>query len=275
MIGEIQARSSAAAGSCYWCGITHLSSYESFEATVRQCTTSVPEAQRSHMAFGGSAGLAVFSRDAALGDPELVLLPSSGWQRAAMRVPVTLKNGAKFDYWCTTVRFPNNENELSYAGPYGTWGTNGSAEEQALEVTVAASAIGQRAAASGVPAVVGIVANAGPGYVDEATGKQFVYPFATPIYDVMQDWSPLVASKYTPACTFCGDHATNPLNDYGDESRFWTTHLFGIGVSPDQVDSTARTFMEATVTMTDLDNKSFQTPISQHYGLRSMVTITQ
>jgi len=275
MIGEIQDGGNPAAGSCYWCGITHLASYESFEATIRQCTSEVPIPDRSHMAFGGSSGLAVFSREAALGEPELVLLPSSGWQRAAMRVPVTLKNGAVFDYWCSTVRYPNNEYLLSYAGAYGTWGTSGSAEEQALEVADAVAAINARAQASGVPAIVGMVTHAGPSVVDPTSKKTLVYPFSELVFNMMEDWPELVASDYTPACTYCGDYTTNPLNSEGGQHRFWTTHLFGIGVSPSAVESTERTFMDATITMKDASNKSFMAPVSQHYGLRSVVTMTQ
>ncbi len=275
MIAEIQAGGRREAGSCYWCAVTHLASYESFESTLRQCTTEVPEAERSHLAFGGSAGLAVFSREAELGEAELVQLPSSGWQRAAMRVPVTLKNGAVFDYWCTSVRFPNTEDALSYAGHYGAWGTSGSAEEQAFELATAVEVIEKRAQESGVPAIVGVVAHAGPEYLDGATGAPHVHAFAPEIFSIMGAWPELVASDYTPACTFCGDNETNPLNAYGEQYRIWTTHLFGIGVLPSAVESTKRTFMDATVAMTDANGNSFSAPVSQHFGLRSVIKMTQ
>lgn len=276
MIGEIQSGGRSEAGSCYWCAITHLASYESFESTLGKCTSPMTGEARRHMAFDGSAGLAVFSREAELGDPELVLLPSSGWQRAAMRVPVVLGNGATFDYWCTSVRFPNTDDALSYAGPYGTWGTTGSAEEQAFEVATVASVIDERVEKSGVPAIVGIVAHAGPEVVDEDSGQTIVYPMAPEIYDLMgQQWASLVAAKYVPECTFCGDSDSNPLNSYGETYRFWSTHLFGVGIDATSVESTKRTFMEATISVSDEDGTTKKLPVSQHFGLRSVVRITQ
>jgi hypothetical protein len=276
MVIDIQTGNTGGSGSCYWCAVSHLEGYESFEHTMAKCTDSVPEGERPHLAFGGKSGLAVFSRKHALGEPELVLLPSSGWQRAAMRVPVTAENGTVFDYWCTSIRFPNTEAVLSYAGPYGTPGKNGSAEEQSLQIADAVEIIERRARETGTPAIVGVVAHTGPELIDPTSNQDLVYPFVPANFAQMGDyWTELVAADYTPACTFCGDPDTNPLNTFPTTNRYWTTHLFGVGILPDAVESTRRTFMDRVFDFTDATGNPAKGPVSQHYGLRSVVRITQ
>ncbi|MGE5783368.1 MAG: DUF4397 domain-containing protein, partial [Myxococcales bacterium] len=61
MIDELRPGGNPQAAACYWCAITHLASYESLEHTVQKCTTEVPEPERPHYAFAGSAGIGVFS----------------------------------------------------------------------------------------------------------------------------------------------------------------------------------------------------------------------
>lgn len=276
MIDELHAGGNAQAASCYWCAITHLASYESLEHTIQKCTTEVPQAERPHVAFAGSSGIGVFSRQLSLGDPELVQLPSSGWQRAALRVPVTAENGSVFDFWCVSLRFPNDEVVLRYAGPYGTWGETGNAEELAFEAMNAISVIQERAQSTGLSAIVAIDANVGPQVLDPSTGTPLVYPLLDQIYAPMaQAWNPLVAANYVPACTLCGDAESNPLNSLEKTSRHWTSHLFGVGIDASAVVSTARTFMEPSVTLVGPTGETKVTPVSQFYGLRSVVTVTQ
>jgi hypothetical protein len=276
LLGELLGGGRSEAGSCYWCALTHLAAYESFEHTLDVCRKVVSEPERSHMVYGGTTGIAVFSRDLELGEPELVLLPSSGWQRAAMRVPVTLPNDSVIDYWCTSIRFPNTENEMCYAGAYAPPGREGSAIEQGLQVARVVEAIGQKAAATGIPAIVAVTANAGPERTDAATGEVLVHPLVEEIYDLMATaWPELVASQYVPACTYCGEKSANALNDSGTENSYWATHLFGIGISPSAVESTARTFTTPTISMTDAKGNALKAPVSQEYGMRSVVRITQ
>jgi hypothetical protein len=276
MIDELRPGGDASAAACYWCAMTHLASYESLEHTYEQCTSALPMPERRHLAFSGSSGLAVLGRQVSFGQAELVQLPSSGWQRAAMRVPVVADNGSSFDFWCVSVRFPDTEEVLNYAGPYGTWGPSGNAEEQAFEIATAVDVIGRQAQSTGVPSIVAVVANAGEGYSDAKTQQPLVYPLLPELYGLMASaWSPLVATDYTPACTFCGDETSNALNELGPSYRFWTSHLFGVGIDGSRVSSTARTFMEPALTFTNEAGASVDGPVSQFFGLRSAVTVTQ
>jgi hypothetical protein len=256
---------------CYMCGLTHLSSYESSETTFNACTTDSDKPE--HMAFGGTTGLAVLSKYP-LGAPELVLLPSTGWQRAAMRVPVTLPNGTVVDHWCGSLRFPNEGIELPYAGQYGLGQEDGALIEQQYEIETLVNAVRAQKNATGTPAVVGLVTYAGPELKD-ADGKTLVYSQAEASYAKLDEvWPRFVAADYVPACTFCGDSTVNPLNTTGANSSFWSTHLFAEGISTEQVQSTERTFMDRTMTA-NFGDGLVRTPVSQHFGLRSVVTITQ
>jgi hypothetical protein len=257
---------------CYTCGLTHLSSYESSEATLKACTTDSDKP--AHFAFGGTTGLAVLSKYP-LGTPKLVLLPSTGWQRAAMRVPVTLPNGTIIDHWCGSLRFPNTEITLPYAGQYGMGAAEGGAFiEQQFEIETLVSAVRAQRNATGTLALVGLVTYASP-ELKNAVNKVLVNSQAAESYAKLDEvWPRLVAADYVPVCTFCGDENINPLNPTGTNTNFWSTHLFAEGISPEQVQSTERTFMEKTMT-TNLGKGSIRTPVSQHFGLRSVVTITQ
>jgi hypothetical protein len=258
---------------CYMCGLTHLASYESSEDTFTACTTD--SSTPAHMAFGGTTGLAVLSKYP-LGTPELVLLPSTGWQRAAMRVPVTLPNGTVVDHWCGSLRFPNSDDRLPYAGQYGGGlsGYPGVLVEQQYEIQTFVDAVLAQRNTKGAPALAGLVTYCGP-QLKDANGDTLVYPQAAESYAKLDAvWPRLVAKDYVPACTFCGDSTVNPLNAAGTTSSIWSTHLFADGISIDQVQSTERTFMDFTVTPYP-DNLAYKTPVSQHFGLRSVVTITQ
>lgn len=276
MIDELRPGGDESAAACYWCAMTHLASYESLEHAYERCTAALPMPDRRHLAFSGSSGLAVLGRQLSFGSAELVQLPSSGWQRAALRVPVVADNGASFDFWCASVRFPDTEEVLNYAGPYGTWGPNGNVEEQAYEIASAVNAIGARVQGTGIPSVIAIVANAGQGYVDPKTQQTLVYPLLPDLYQLMASvWSPLVSRDYVPTCTFCGDEASNPLNSLSPEYRFWTSHLFGIGIDQSRVTSTARTFTNPAWSFVNESGTTVTAPVSQFFGLRSDVTVTQ
>jgi hypothetical protein len=256
---------------CYMCGIAHLSSYESFESSEAQCTS--PSDHPDHMAFGGRTGLAVFSRYP-LGDPELVLLPSTNWQRGAMRVPVTLPNGAVVDYWCGSIRFPNGEDKLPYAGAYGggELGLLGTTAEQALQIERLSEVVRQRAKATGTASVVGVTSNSSPEITVDA--EITIDPLTPENYQsLVEHLVPLVPADYVPLCTYCSDPELNPLNAANAKGKWWSTHLLSPNLGPENVEKTERTFEERPVVLSD--RARTKTPISQHFGLRSVVKITQ
>lgn len=262
--------------SCYMCGLTHLASYETFENTLAACTTE-NTAQPEHFAYDGTSGLAVLSVYP-LGIPELVLLPSTGWLRAAMRVPVLLPNGTVIDHWCSSLRYPNTtEDELPYAGRYGMddSGDPGAVAEQKYQIRTLVEAVQSRHQQSGTRALVGLVTYSGPELKD-ADGKKLVYGQQPDSYALLDAvWPRLVAPDYTPACTYCGSSTENPLNDAGATASFWSTHLFAEGLTPADVQSTERTFDDSRPVSILTPQGTLKTPISQHFGLRSVVTVTQ
>jgi hypothetical protein len=193
-----------------------------------------------------------------------------------MRVPVTLPNGAVVDHWCASLRFPNTEGEIPYAGLYGegVGGYDGVVNEQKYEATKLIEAVQNQRKETGTPALVGVVTFSGPELKDDKNNI-LVYSQVPETYDIIdQVWRRLVAADYVPACTFCGDSTKNPLNDADPSVSFWSTHLFADGISPDAVQSTERTFTDFTFTL-DPNDTSKKAPVSQHFGLRSVVTVTQ
>lgn len=268
------ARGTAEAYQCYMCAIAHLSGYESVEATRTACTESSDHPD--HMTFGGRTGLAVLSRYP-LGDPELLLLPSTNWQRAAMRVPVTLPNGAVMDFWCGQLRYPNTEDYLPYGGPYGMGllKGEGSAEEQRLEIERLIDQVDLQADESGSATVVALGTYCGPEVLSDDGNDILVAGLLPQNYQLMSGhWPELLAHDYETACTYC-DQSSNPLNSGGVDSRFWSTHLFGRNIDEKSVLSTERTFMDPVVTIKMPGQEPFDAPASQNFGLRSSVRVTQ
>ncbi len=107
------------ADACFMCAIAHLSSGESIEDMYSKCTST--NGGKPHYVYDGATGIAVVTKlpIVTTGDgPEVVLLPASTWNRAALRVPLQLPNNAIIDYWCASIRAPNSEVFLPNGGPY-------------------------------------------------------------------------------------------------------------------------------------------------------------
>lgn len=258
---------------CYMCGVAHLSSYESFESSAQQCTSASEHPE--HMAFGGRTGMAVFSRYP-LGDPELVLLPSTNWQHAAMRVPVMLPNGATVDYWCGSIRYPNAEDALPYAGPYGDGQLQfaGTVAEQALQLTRLREVVKKRTRGRGLASILGVTANCGPEAVVD--GHVTVDALIADNYQlILKDMTVLVPADYQPQCTFCSGSNGNVLNSMNDRGNIWSTHLLSPNLGQETVRTTEQTFQEERVSVVLSKGGRAKAPISQHFGLRSVVRITQ
>jgi hypothetical protein len=253
---------------CWMCAIAHLSGYESLESVRQLCT------QDSHpfFAFRGATGLVVLSKHK-LGEPELYLLPSTAWQRAVVRVPVRPKNGASFDFYCADLAYPHPDAFIPYVGPYGNGqqGVDGEAQEQLLEAQHLGRLVERLSTARGVRSVVAGVFFAGP--AAEKDGKVVVdaqYPETWT--ELVRSLEPLVAADYAPACTWCADNPSHPnAGQASAKGGFWSTHLLGTGFSQADVESTERTFVDATLSFGATD----KIPISPHYGLRSTLVVTQ
>lgn len=263
---------------CFMCAIAHLSSGESIEDMYSACTSS--NGGKHHFVYGGSTGLALIVKPPlvlAPGEtPEVIALPASTWNRAGLRVPVKLPNNAVIDVWCGGVRAPNSEFFLPNGGPYhgdasaaATDIERANAAEEALQISRLVSAVNARATSAQRRAIVGALTYASP-QIDAKVSALHPENFA-----LFQNpaWRELVARDYDPACTFCGD---NPLNSPQD--NLWMEHIFGVGIQQDAVTETQRTFMGKTLSLvlySATDETRTNTPVSQYYGIQSVVRISQ
>jgi hypothetical protein len=284
--GEILAAGTHEADTCEMCAIAHLSSGESIEDAYAKCTSS--NAGQPHFVYDGSTGLAVLtSPEVSLAPnetPEVIALPSSTWKRAAMRVPLKLSNGAIIDFWCASVRAPNAELFMPNGGPYYGYDENGQANpaglgsadvcntaEEKLQISRLITAVNDRATSSGRRAVVAALTYTSPQIGDEnnptITGLK---PENFALF-VNPPWAELTPSDYKPKCTYCGD---NPLNDSTDVQ--WTEHLFGLNIGSDAATDTSITFSERSVPLTLYNGTdSIMAPVSQYYGIQSIVRVTK
>jgi hypothetical protein len=271
------------------CAIAHLSSGESIEDMYAECTSS--NQGKPHFVYDGSTGLAVLTSSSialAPGEtPEVVALPASTWNRAAIRVPIKLPNSAVVDFWCASVRAPNSESFLPNGGPYYGYDPFGQANaaglantaidnaaEENLQITRLITAVNSRATDANRRAIVAALTYASPlignpdnPVITDLSPENFAL-FENP------PWEELTWSSYQPQCTFCGD---NPLNSSSNEKQ-WSVHLFGIGIGADAVTDTRLTFTGNALQVTPYDppgSAAISVPVSQYYGIQSTVRVTQ
>ena len=276
------------ADACFMCAIAHLSSGEAIEDAYTKCTST--NQGQPHFVYGGSTGLALLTTSditLAPGDsPEVVILPSSTWKRAAMRVPLKLSNGAIIDVWCASVRAPNSESFLPNGGPYYGSDSNGNPNpagvgnaavcntaEEKLQISRLITAVDNRTTGSNRRAVIAALTYTSPQIGDPdnltitgLTPENFALFINPP-------WVELIAPNYAPACTYCAD---NPLNSGTD--RQWSEHLFGVGIDSDTVSDTSITYMDRSVELTlytSADGTTTMVPVSQYYGIQSTVRVSK
>jgi hypothetical protein len=266
-----------------------MSSGEAIEDAYTKCTST--NQGLPHFVYGGSTGLILLTTsDVTLAPgetPEVVILPSSTWKRAAMRVPLQLSNGAIVDVWCASVRAPNAEEFLPNGGPYYGFDPTtgqpnpaglGSAEvcntaEEKLQISRLLSAVNNRATGSNRRAVVAALTYTSP-QIGDATNPTItgLEPENFALF-INPPWGELTAANYVPQCTYCAD---NPLN--GGSDYQWSEHLFGIGIGADAVPNTSITYTDKVIELTlyaTTDGTTTLAPVSQYYGIKSTVRVTK
>ncbi len=237
---------------CYACLATNLPT-ESF-GDMRQLCTTEPNAT---LAFRGQSGVLILSKHP-LRDGEAYVLPGTWNRRVVAAATVELPNGRDVDVYCNHLTPIFDSLAFPYTGAYGNdqVGADAWAAEQLLQAEKLIAYVGRRSGER--PAFVLGDMNAGPasmGVVDEgrATYERLAGAFA-----------PAVAAGFVPRCTHCPD---NP-NVSDASAPVWIDHIFLHGIDPSAVQSTEVTFTEATVS-----TPSGNVPLSDHYGLRSVVTV--
>jgi hypothetical protein len=106
------------------------------------------------------------------------------------------------------------------------------------------------------------------------------YPDATPpvnadavgtLTELETLFFPGLASGYQPACTYCKANQNVADNDAGGDQ--WLDHIYVLNLDPSRVKSTTRTFTGATVNATDAGGAAIKVELSDHYGLRTVLSL--
>lgn len=256
---------------CWMCTLTQMAGEETTE-WIRQACVEDPQ---TRYAYRGSLGIAVLSKYP-MGEASSFLLPSTGWQRGLLRVPIDLPNGAALDVYCGDLTLPVSGPVFPYVGHYG-----GEAEddarwvaEQLLQAERVVQIINDHTP-SGMRVVLASTTYAGPAFTQDA--KQILEEQSPEVFELLsKSFAALVPPGYVPSCTQC---INNPvLNEFDSEdypvADAWTTHLLGRGFPPNTVKNTSVTFTEASYEVTVADGVR-EIPPSSQYGLRSVLRITQ
>jgi hypothetical protein len=257
---------------CWMCALTQMAGEETTEG-VREACSGDPLARHT---YGGSLGLAVLSR-LPLGEAKGWRLPSTGWMRGLLQVPVDLPNGVPLDVYCGDLTLPVTGIVFPYVGHYGGAGEGDArwVAEQLLQAERVAKLIEEKSGASGARAVLASTTYAGPDYFEGSTrvlAAQNLEAHET----LLGTLTPLVPVDYVPSCTQCLGNPVLASVDPADQpvADAWTTHLLGRGFVQRDVRETTVTFQDASYEVTVPEGKRMIPPSSQ-YGLRSVLRITQ
>ena len=258
---------------CLMCGIAVLSGYGSIEDTLQRCTEPTPREAR--MAYEGALDLVVLSHYP-IRDKQLRVLPATDWGRGILRAVIDLDNGESVDFYCSSISVLDDQAQLPYTGPYG----NGEYHEAGLdaEQDLQIERIQEFVDETQDPRHRAILA--GTLYVGpEVRGPEddiLVEPLRPDLYSrLTSTFTPLAAPSYLPECTACVDNPGGASFVGPILKGVWTSHLLGLGIRSHDVLSTERTFTTSTVAAEDHRGDPIRIPISQDYGLRSVIRISQ
>ena len=238
---------------CYGCIAPNLPT-ETF-ADLRDACTTDPNAG---LAFGGQSGVMILSKHP-VSNTEAYVLPGTWNRRVIVRATVDLPNSTSIDVYCNHLTPIFDGLTYPYTGYYGEGETDkdGWEAEQLLQAGKLIDYVNAETG-DGVAFILGDF-NAGRDY-----GDTIVKEGLDTLELLESAFTPAITEDFTPVCTHCPD---NPIaNDAGDP--VWIDHIFMANVPASAVVSTEVTFTEASVAV---DGGSVT--LSDHYGLRSVVTL--
>jgi endonuclease/exonuclease/phosphatase family metal-dependent hydrolase len=249
---------------CYGC-FAPLLPASSFADMREQCTTN----KNAGLAFNGQSGVVLLSRYP-LTNAEAHVLPGTWNRRAILRATVTLPNGAVVDTYCNHATPVFTGMFYPYTGLYGAGpSSNKWANEQILQ----AKKLSDYVAAKTGPGRALILGDFNASReVKDGTGTVIIKADATQSLDILdQSFTPAVAAGYAPACTYCPDNGNVEPNDPGAPE--WIDHIYTKGIPAAATKLTERLFTDAIVPATSSMGAAVMVPLSDHYGLRSVITV--
>ena len=258
-------------GTCYSCFVAAVASDASVEEARQRCTAGTE--LRDRLAFRGTMGLMVLSKYAVL-DEDAVLLPSSSWAHGVLRVRVDVGNGEETDFYCGSTGVADDYKANPYGGPYGDGATTpkeGKLNEQLLVVERMLEFVNSQSSEPGARAILAGSIYSGPEYTD-SDGKVLADAWLPDVYAVLAaDLDPLVDPAFVPGCNACADNPAGASYVNNAETvGSWVTHLLGRGFLSRDVTHTEFTHQNPVVPVGD-----DLIPLSQQYGVRSVVRVAQ
>jgi endonuclease/exonuclease/phosphatase family metal-dependent hydrolase len=242
---------------CFGCLAPQLP-VESFASMTSLCTTEV----NAGLAFRGQASVMILSRHP-LSDTKMTVMPGTWNRRIVLQSTATLPNGAAVDIYCNHTSAIFSGVTFPYTGRYGCGQTNenGWAHEQKLQTQKIIQIV---EAAGARPAVVLGDFNTGR---EVMTGGVTLFAEAPENLDLLSAaFTPAVPASYTPACTYCPDNVVAGMRTM----PVWIDHIFVKNIPAANVKSLERAYTQPMVTVPGETN---QVHLSDHYGLRAVVTI--
>lgn len=240
---------------CYGCLAPSLPT-STFAELRQSCTEEV----NSGLAFDGQSGVMILSRHP-VRDGRAHVLPGTWNRRVIALATVELPNEAEVDVYCNHLTPMFDALTYPYTGQYGMgeFDDDGWAAEQLLQaeklVTLVEAETGQ-----GRAFILG----------DFNTGRasgDTLHDEAVETLELLENaFTPAVTEDFTPECTHCPDNA----NTSDASTPVWIDHIFMTNIPADAVVATERTYDEAVV---EVDDGAQLVPLSDHYGLRAVVTI--
>jgi endonuclease/exonuclease/phosphatase family metal-dependent hydrolase len=246
---------------CYGCLLPQMPT-ETFSNMRNECKTN----PKAGLAFGGQNGVMILSKHPLEGTGA-VALPGTWNRRALLKAKASLPNGGKLQVYCHHLTPVFKGPLYPYTGLYGAGpDANGWINEQLLHAKKMV-ALAKKENTACLPTVLLADVNASRAYPD-ATPPVNADAVGT-LTELETLFSPGLASGYKPACTYCKANQNVADNDpSGDQ---WLDHIYVLNLDPSRVKSTTRTFMEATVNVTDGGGVATKVELSDHFGLRTVL----
>ena len=241
---------------CYACLSTQLPT-----STFAKIRNSCPTVVEQDLAFEGQNGVMILSRYP-LADEVHWVIPGTWNRRVIMSATAELPGGQELDVYCNHLTPVFDGIAFPYTGQYGD-GQAGAAGWEAELLLQTQKLIDHVGLTSGeTPAVILGDLNAGRDYPE-----QEIFADGEAALDVLETaFTPAYEDGYVPQCTFC---ITNPVREPGAaDVANWIDHIHLYNLAATSVVRTERTFDEDVLPVDGM-----MVPLSDHFGMRSVITV--